>query len=384
MDAPSDPVTGERKQIARRGNTKKEAERRALKALETITEEGLLYPKERNNITFEKLAAEWLESYATGVKSSSVKLREKQIKFLKRYISKIPVQNISPKMYQNILNKMHREEYSRNTILGAHSAANQIFKCAINWNIIKSSPTDGAKIPTSKLTVEQIENKGFSIEQKYLERDELQELLTVVEQHGLFNDEAIFNTLAFTGMRVGELCALKIPDVNLKDDQIRITKTLFSPNNRMDEFELLTPKTLGSIRVIDIDEYTKGILQKQIKFVKELMMENRKHYYDEGFLFPHKNGYPFMPKKVGIRMNRLVKQSNIQKKVSPHTLRHTHISMLTEAGVDLKEIMERVGHTDMRTTIEIYTHVTNKMKKETSNKMKCYLQGITSLKTEKM
>lgn len=83
-------------------------------------------------------------------------------------------------------------------------------------------------------------------------------------------------------------------------------------------------------------------------------------------------------------MNRLVKQSNIQKKVSPHTLRHTHISMLTEAEVDLKEIMERVGHTDMRTTIEIYTHVTNKMKKETSNKMKCYLQGITSLKTEKM
>ena len=46
--------------------------------------------------------------------------------------------------------------------------------------------------------------------------------------------------------------------------------------------------------------------------------------------------------------------------------------------------MKRVGHTDMRTTIEIYTHVTNKMKKETSNKMKCYLQGITSLKTEKM
>ncbi|EWH20539.1 integrase [Bacillus haynesii] len=46
--------------------------------------------------------------------------------------------------------------------------------------------------------------------------------------------------------------------------------------------------------------------------------------------------------------------------------------------------MEREGHTDMRITIKIYTHVTNKMKKETSNKMKCSLHGITSLKTEKM
>ncbi|AMR09217.1 integrase [Bacillus licheniformis] len=46
--------------------------------------------------------------------------------------------------------------------------------------------------------------------------------------------------------------------------------------------------------------------------------------------------------------------------------------------------MKRVGHTDMRATIEIYTHITNKMKKETFNKMKCFLQGITSFKTEKM
>lgn len=66
----------------------------------------------------------------------------------------------------------------------------------------------------------------------------------------------------------------------------------------------------------------------------------------------------------------------MEKKLTPHGLRHTHVSILTELGVNLKTIMQRVGHKDMKTTIGIYTHVTNKLKKDTSQEINGYLKGI--------
>ncbi|WP_373896211.1 tyrosine-type recombinase/integrase [Virgibacillus sp. CBA3643] len=62
-------------------------------------------------------------------------------------------------------------------------------------------------------------------------------------------------------------------------------------------------------------------------------------------------------------MARLLEYTNIEKKATPHIFRHTHISMLAEADVDLATVMERVGHDDPQTTLKIYTHVTKKMKK---------------------
>ncbi len=59
-------------------------------------------------------------------------------------------------------------------------------------------------------------------------------------------------------------------------------------------------------------------------------------------------------------MNRILKRTSITKKATPHIFRHTHISMLIEAGVDLPTIMARVGHDDAKTTLKIYTHVTKK------------------------
>lgn len=69
-------------------------------------------------------------------------------------------------------------------------------------------------------------------------------------------------------------------------------------------------------------------------------------------------------------MNRLLKRTSIQRKATPHIFRHTHVSMLAEAGVDLRTIMQRVGHDDFRTTLKVYTHVTDKMKKMSPRRSK--------------
>ncbi|WP_425325621.1 tyrosine-type recombinase/integrase [Paenibacillus peoriae] len=65
-----------------------------------------------------------------------------------------------------------------------------------------------------------------------------------------------------------------------------------------------------------------------------------------------------------------------KKEATPHIFRHTHISMLSEAGVDLKTIMKRVGHDDPETTLKIYTHVTEKMKKDATEKIRIHFADI--------
>lgn len=75
-------------------------------------------------------------------------------------------------------------------------------------------------------------------------------------------------------------------------------------------------------------------------------------------------------------MRRLLKLAGLNTKLTPHSLRHTHTSLLAQAGVGLPQIMERLGHKDEDTTKNIYLHVTKEMKKETSQKFKELMENL--------
>lgn len=87
-------------------------------------------------------------------------------------------------------------------------------------------------------------------------------------------------------------------------------------------------------------------------------------------------------------MARLMKLTNIKKHATPHIFRHTHITMLIEASIasgsqiDLKTIMKRVGHDDAKTTLKIYTHVTERMMQSSSDKLKIHFQNILNHKDQ--
>ncbi|WII36861.1 tyrosine-type recombinase/integrase [Paenibacillus thiaminolyticus] len=375
-DGPADPVTGKRNQISRRGKTKKEAMQRVQDQIDKLTEHGLLN-KQKQKITFDKFAEEWLKTYASsGVKISTVRTRSKEIKNLNKYMAKVSIDKVTPKMYQNVLNSLHtKDKFNDSTIEGIHSVASMIFKQAVIWEIIKSSPAQFVKLPKKQVTVEELEKQTDPIGQKYLEKHELKEFLRATLEYGLENDKEALYILAFTGMRVGELCALKWDDIYFDLNEIKITKTLYNPDNNMKKYSLLTPKTTTSVRRIKIDQFLADMLRRHKARQNEVKMLNRIDYHGN-FIFANSSGYPYIPKKINLRIQRILKNTSISKKVTPHTLRHTHISMLTEAEIDIKTIMERVGHKDMRTTMEIYTHVTEKMKKTASDKLKKYMEDI--------
>lgn len=392
-DGPADPVTGRRKQIRRRADSKKEAEARVDEAIRKLTEHGIDETKIKN-LPFHKVAWEWLEVYSKGnVKKGTVRVREKEIKIILKHYGNVNIDKVTHRMHQNMLNKMDSKgyavkdkngnmiykPYAKSTIEGVHTTAGMIFKYAIKNKLRKDNPCLGAVIPQKTLTVEEIENDP--IEEKYLERDELYEFLDAVKKYGLEYDLERFYLLAFSGMRSGELCALKWPDINFETNEIRITKTMYNPDNNMFQYELVPPKTKGSIRTFDMPDDVMSLLKAHKAKMNQIRLKNRKNpdYHDGNFVFCRNNGYPFIQKNILQRMDRILKKTSIKKKATPHILRHTHISMLAEAEVDLPTIMKRVGHEDEETTLKIYTHVTNKMKKKANDKLQNFFGDMLNL-----
>ncbi|WP_438350419.1 tyrosine-type recombinase/integrase [Paenibacillus sp. FA6] len=377
IDGPPDPVTGKRNQIPRRGDTKKEAEQRCQDVSNKLLGHGI-DNKKFKKMTFEDVAWDWLKTYSKGnVKDSTVDARTTEIKILLRYFAKVTIDKITHRQYQNFINNLDDEEYSRNTILGVHSTANMIMKHAIKHKMRLDNPCIDVVIPVKMLTVEEIESA--TIEEGYLEKSELAEFLSATLEHGEPQDVEIFFTLAFSGMRSGELCAWRWPDLSFITNIVRITKTIYSRTNNMRKYKLTPPKTTASIRDFDLDDSIMRRLEKHKKNQAEAKLINKTlflDYHDNDFVFARKNGYPFFQGNILSKMEKILKKTNIKKRATPHIFRHTHISMLAEAGVDLKTIMKRVGHDDAKTTLKIYTHVSDKMKKSTTEKIKTHFADI--------
>lgn len=278
-------------------------------------------------MTFNELANEWLEVYdATGKKKSSIRVRQKEINVLNRYMAKQPLSDINYRFYQSVINNIAKD-YARNTSLGINNCANMIFKYAVKANLLKDNPARDIVVPKKAKKVEEI--KQDNISEKFLTTEELDEFLDTVDAAGLELDKEIFYTLAFSGMRTGELLALKMSDLDFEERTIDISKNMYNENNNMRDYELTPPKTEGSIRLIDMEPEIMDLLQNLVHENKKNRFKYRywyDDYHDEDFLFCHKNGYPQVPRFSGSRMKRLIQLTGIQKK-RRLTFSDTHISV---------------------------------------------------------
>ncbi|MGF7046337.1 integrase [Paenibacillus sp. DS2015] len=374
-----DPVTGKRKLIERGGfRTRKEAEIEAARA-ELEVHSGTFI--EEKNISFEEFAKEWHAIYmGTGkVKISTGRVRTHEIGRLSTFFAKIPIKDITRRQYQNALNKLKENGYAENTIDGVHRTGRMIFKKAVEMEVIKNDPTVYAVVPRIQKTVEQLEKEKQDV--KYLEKEELATFLEASKQFGLESDYVIFMMLAYTGMRAGEFCALKWSDIDFDENTISITKTLYNPTNNTLKYTLLTPKTKSSVRVIEMDNVLHDVLKAHQQAQKELYMRYRKTYHNKDFVLvkksPEHAGYPEQIKHIENRMARLLKICKLNTDLTPHSLRHTHTSLLAEVKVSLEAIMERLGHQDDETTRNVYLHVTKTQKKEAAHKFSQLMQSLS-------
>ncbi|MRX56716.1 tyrosine-type recombinase/integrase [Bacillus idriensis] len=371
IDLGIDPLTKKRRQISKGGFDKKSDARDAALKIEHQIANGL-YTNE-SNISFQMFAQDWIKSYALSAKVSSVRARNKEMNHFIAEWGKYPLKQINKKMYQEKLLELSTK-YSPNYLSGIHACGRMIFRHAVNLGYISQNPTEHAQLPKRQKKVEEIESQEEVF--KFLEKEELAHFLRLAAKEGLEMDHLLFTTLSYTGLRIGELLALKWSDFDREKGTLRVTKTLYNPNNNFRNYELLTPKTTGSIRTLRIDEGLVKMLKRHEIHQKEIKMKNRNMYRDNHFIFARDDGYPQLRKVFEVRLKRLLKKAGITKNITPHSFRHTHTSLLIEAGVGIKEIQQRLGHTDINTTMNIYAHMTADMEEKASQQFSKLMKDL--------
>lgn len=369
LDVGIKPDTGKRIQKGKGGfRTKKEAQLAAA-ALINDLDQGVHVTE--SGILFKDFASEWLTLYKnTGrVKVTTIDIRKYGVSKLLTFFAHLKLKKITRNIYQEALNELHASGYTYGTLIAINSTGRILFKKAVELGHIKVNPTEYAVLPRAQKTVEEIEEE---IEiPKYLEKKDLVLFLETAQKIGLESDYVVFKLLAYSGIRLGELCALMWKDIDFENHTISITKTYSNKNYKATDYTLLTPKTKKSKRTIAIDVSVLGDLEKHKALQNIYKMTHRDNYHPKDFIFTNITKFPGYPRPLQLfenRMARILKLAKLNENLTPHSLRHTHTSLLAEAGVGLEEIMDRLGHADDEITRLVYLHVTKTMKKKASQK----------------
>jgi phage integrase family protein len=357
-----DPATGKERRTTRRGfKTMKEAKQAERNLLLDVEENGL--PSNQSDgfqdPTFEELAQLWLENYKTTVKPSTFEnVRSKVEKMAEEHFKELKLKKITVAYCQRVV-----IELSKTYVLYNHylSVINRIFKYAVLMDILDSNPFDKVIKPKSR----QVQRKG-----NFLTKEELKEFLKLAQTATLSYFFPLVHLMSYTGLRQGEALALKWSDIDFENKKITVDKTAVRIKEKQ---TLQTPKTKNSKRVISIDPTTLSILKSWKKDQIKIYFKNGRHFEgDENFIFTNQRAEWVHIHNFIRYFKRFIADHKL-KPITPHGLRHTHASLLFSAGVEPKNISDRLGHSTVQITLDLYTHITEEQRTDTVDKLLEYM-----------
>ena len=320
-----------------------------------------------SEMLFTDLFDQWWGFYQQEIKPSSIASLRGNIRDIRESFGiDIKVVNIDPKYVQNYLDNL---DCSRNKKERNKSMLNLAFDYAVDLDIIKDNPARRAKLPRIKKTLEDWKK----IEEKYLEEEEIKPLLEeLCRRPSTYRIGLAGEFMSLNGCRIGELICIEPEDRDFETRQLELHGT-YDHTEGYRNGEKTTPKTVASYRETFMTKREMEIIQ-EFEFMNELEKNTNPRYKDMGYIFTTKNGVPIQTNSFNLALKKANErlEKPIQKNLTSHIFRHTLVSRLAENNVPLKAIMDRVGHADAKTTIQIYTHVTKKMKSNVADIMENY------------
>ena len=316
--------------------------------------------KNISDITFKELYDEFEDNWKNGVRESTIyAANHVKNEIFNQIEGDYLVRNIDRRLLQKVIDQLIKDGRSRNYTSKIKFKLNQIMKYALRMNYINSNEMLFVELPRKITTSDDLKKKRT----KYLDQKEFNLFIKTLQKEALRDYRLnkyirIAKVLFLTGMRYGELAALSYKeDIDFSKKTIHIRHTY--------DFRLkkrTAPKTAKSDRIITAP-------QKVLDIIKEQILENTKNGFDTDSIFINTLGEPITSARVIIPLKNHGKKLGIDKNITTHMFRHSHISLLAELGIPLTAIMDRVGHSDSKTTLEIYSHVTQKMVSDISSKL---------------
>ena len=260
-----------------------------------------------------------ISSYLSDLKSFDNFLEKNGIDFKK-------LDNKHTKLFFRDLSK---KKFSPKTIKRKFSSLSSYFSFLLDRRIIKNNPLNGVftpkipKILPEILTIEEINNIFLAAESSK------NEILSL-------RDRCILEMLYSSGLRVSEVCELKINNIQFDLDLIRF----FGKGSKE--------------RIIPLTYYARKWLKKYLSESRKILSSRSKR--SSNYVFLSNNGLSLTRMAIWLSVKKYVNSAGILKKISPHTFRHSFATHLIDGGANLIEVQALLGHADISTT-EIYTHL---------------------------
>ena len=283
-----------------------------------------LKKKKTESVLFSSIAEKWEEDRFHKMENNTLRGYRSALKNAVDYFGDMDVREIKPIDIQAFVYDLEKKKLSPKTIKNKFSVLRQILKYAIFLGKMELDPSATVKKP--KVKKSQNRDQASEVDQEKI-------FASVDKTFGVF---ALF--LLTTGCRRGEALALTPKDIDIRRKVVKITKTVEWIGQKPQIKHC--PKTDAGIRDIPIHD-------KMIEHLAPLM--------DQKYLFPSTNGDLFPESQFERKWNKYRKESGVD--CTPHQLRHSYATILFDAGIDVKTAQRWLGHADIKTTLEIYTHL---------------------------
>jgi len=362
-----DPSTGKLKRVTYYGKTQKEVQQKIAKALGELTQGIFVEP---TKTTVGEWFDTWLKEYKQppNVKLSTYVSYEMLIRVhLKPSLGNIPLKDLRPEQLQRFYNEKSRNGradgkggLSAKTLRNLHNMIHEGLEQAIRNNLIVRNVSDAITLP-----------KKYKKDIRVLTLEEETQFIQAIQNERL---KAAFILCLGSGLRLGELLALRWEDVDLDEGIIKVRQTLNrlktldenSPTKTKLIFQ--EPKTEKGKRNVPIPDSVLAELKAHKSRQRLEKLKVGAEYNKENLVFCTEIGTPLEPRSFIRKLHSIIKQAGIAHS-NVHALRHTFATRLLEANEHPKVVQEMLGHANISMTLDTYSHVMPEVKKAAAQKL---------------
>lgn len=335
------------------GKTQKEAKSKRDEWLRHYKEES---ERIRSNEAFGKYVNEWMENMGrNGIKAQTYKRNVRTIRtYVVPYLGEYSLSKLDTKTIQlELVNRMANEPNAKtkmpnsfSTIKKPYDIVHACLSYAVKVGDIASNPCDNVVLPK--------ERKSDARQIRPLTDEEAKRFIKACSM-GVSSYEWVCELILYTGLRMGEACALCPSDINLKESYINVHATLIEAPDR---------KAAGTGFVYQNKTKTNKDRMVYLGSRAKELLEERLETCPAGCYLANQKTFPTNLIYLGREYKKVCKRAKIDNVVGLHDLRHTFATKLIRAGVDIKTVSEQLGHSTISFTLKTYVHTVESEKVE--------------------
>ena len=344
----------------------------AMAGLQTAKADGTYI--EPSRLTLGAYLDQWVAAGCGGVRPWTLKGYVSVVaNHIKPRLGTIPLQKLTRAELKAFYAQLRTDGYAKGRKAGSglseksvhnvHIALRAALNDAIEDGLMRTNPATGALKPP-----------GPGAEMVTWIREDLAAFLESLKGE---RDFALYRLAAYTGLRRGELLGLRWSDVKWNLSSLAIQQQLGLDDDDDGERDLAPVKTGNGRRAISLDAETLRILEEHRRQQEFGRRSWGDAYKALDLVFCHHDGSPRDPDTVTSQFGQAVGRSGVRR-IRLHDVRHTHATLLLEAGVDISVVSRRLGHADVGFTARVYAHVTARLQLDAAAKLSAYLEPVTA------